>query len=802
MAALGGVGDVAHPDRAAAAGPMLSVTGRGNGHGIGMSQWGAYGYAADHGWTAAQILDRYYGGTVSGTTDATSITVRLMGLDDQQTAVVHDKGALVVDGVPGGPWRSVVARETADRSYTVWARADVTSCPTSSDPLAGWTVVAGGLASVTVRPQTDTSASADPADLLAVCEPSGKVRSYRGVVRAVNGTAGENRTVNDVPLEQYLRAIVATEMSASWAPKGSAALQAQAVAARSFGLAENRYSYAKTCDLICQAYPGAAWRSSVGGAYTRVEQPAVDTNVLATAGTVRRVGSASGPIALTMFSSSSGGWTAASTLPFPAVEDDGDDTSANPYHRWTVSVPVATIEAAWPTIGTWTGVSVTSRSGQGEWGGRVLSVTVSGSAGSVSLTGDAFRRAIGLRSNWFDLGGPGTSVTSSSPTSQNPASQNPACQGRDEPPVVGAAADAPAARFSPMVPVRLIDTRDGTGTAAVPLGVGCTLQVHPQVAPGTTSVAVNIVTVDPAAQGFITAYPCGIGRTFTSAVQSQPGRIVSGSVIVPLGPDGSFCVFSNVATDVVVDLTGSFSPDAADRFEPIVAQRRFDSRDVGVPLDVGQVVRVPTRGAGAAAADSTGVSITVHALDAAVAGWIVAWPCDSPRPWASSANVNAGESVTNHVDVATGPTGEVCLMTSGPMHLAVDVNGWYGPSATTDFHSVVPVRVADSREAQTWSGQFARSATRRIAIASAGGLPGPLTVRAVAVQLTAVSGSSSGWVTVHPCLESTPDVSMLRFPARTNVAVLSTGIVSGSGEWCVVASAATHLVVDVSGWFG
>ena len=72
----------------------------------------------------------------------------------------------------------------------------------------------------------------------------------------------------------------------------------------------------------------------------------------------------------------------------------------------------------------------------------------------------------------------------------------------------------------------------------------------------------------------------------------------------------------------------------------------------------------------------------------------------------------------------------------------------------------------------------------------------------MAVQLTAVSGASAGWVTVHPCLGATPDVSMLRFPARTNVAVLSTDIVSASGDWCIVASNATHLVIDVSGWFG
>ena len=92
--------------------------------------------------------------------------------------------------------------------------------------------------------------------------------------------------------------------------------------------------------------------------------------------------------------------------------------------------------------------------------------------------------------------------------------------------------------------MRLIDTRDASGTAPVdvggPLGGGCTIAVRPQVEPGTTAVAVNIVAVDPGAQGYITAYPCGIARPFTSAVQSLLGRVVSGSAVVPLGADGSF----------------------------------------------------------------------------------------------------------------------------------------------------------------------------------------------------------------------------------------------------------------------
>ena len=199
----------------------VALDGHGNGHGYGLSQWGAYGYAVDGGWSAAQILDHYYAGTVAGTVAIDAVLgVRLMNLDDRQTAVVSDTGGLSVDGVAGGPWKSVVAREVSPAVYAVWARADAQECPAADvDPVTtGWTLVAASVATqVNIRTQVDSAMTTNYADLAAVCEPGGNVRSYRGVVRAVNGTAGENRTVNEVPVEQYLRSVIAKEMSPSWA---------------------------------------------------------------------------------------------------------------------------------------------------------------------------------------------------------------------------------------------------------------------------------------------------------------------------------------------------------------------------------------------------------------------------------------------------------------------------------------------------------------------------------------------------------------------------------------------------------
>jgi hypothetical protein len=239
----------------------------------------------------------------------------------------------------------------------------------------------------------------------------------------------------------------------------------------------------------------------------------------------------------------------------------------------------------------------------------------------------------------------------------------------------------------------------------------------------------------------------------------------------------------------------------------MIAQRRLDTRTAtgatgGRRLDAGEVVRVHTRGFGGGAADSTAASITIHALDSLASGFVTAWPCDTPRPWASSANVMVNSSVSNEVDVAVGATGEVCFLVSAPMHLAIDINGWYGPSATTDYYAVTPFRLADTRENNGFVGPFTRNVDRSIQVAGVGGLPGVGTVRAVAAQFTAVDASGTGWVTVHPCLASVPQLSMLRYQTRTNVAVLVNSALSGTGRWCVSTSTATHLVVDVSGWFG
>lgn len=161
-------------------------------------------------------------------------------------------------------------------------------------------------------------------------------------------------------------------------------------------MAENRTSYAKTCDTIsCQVYGGRAVRRN--GETVSNEHPMSDAAILATAGVVR---DRDGEVARTEFSSSTGGWTAGGV--FPAVEDLGDAVERNPNHDWTVTLSVDAVEARYSDR-TLTRLQVTERNGLGEDGGRVEEVTLTFGAETFTMTGNEFRRAFGLKSDWFSI---------------------------------------------------------------------------------------------------------------------------------------------------------------------------------------------------------------------------------------------------------------------------------------------------------------------------------------------------------------------------------------------------------------
>lgn len=253
------------------------------------------------------------------------------------------------------------------------------------------------------EPAEDLEARLDPflplEHTIQRCASSTTQNYYRGELRAVHNN-GNQRTVNAVAVEAYLRAVVPLEMPASWAllgdGDGAAALEAQAVSARSYALGEDRTSYARTCDTIsCQVYGGRAVRRS--GTLTVNEHPLADIAIESTTGVVRMRGNS---VARTEFSSSTGGWTAGGV--FPAVEDLGDDVDRNPNHDWTEEIDVSDIEARWSNRQL-DRIFISESNGLGEDGGRALEVTLVFGDETFTISGNDFRRAFGLLSDFFTV---------------------------------------------------------------------------------------------------------------------------------------------------------------------------------------------------------------------------------------------------------------------------------------------------------------------------------------------------------------------------------------------------------------
>ena len=112
---------------------------------------------------------------------------------------------------------------------------------------------------------------------------------------------------------------------------------------------------------------------------------------------------AGGAVVSAMYSASSGGYTN-DTGAFPAVPDEGDQYSPLPdRHTGPTTLPVSTIEAAYPQIGSLQLLRVTARNGLGEDGGRVRSMDIVGTAATVTVTGAQFQGQLGLRSDWFTV---------------------------------------------------------------------------------------------------------------------------------------------------------------------------------------------------------------------------------------------------------------------------------------------------------------------------------------------------------------------------------------------------------------
>ncbi|NOL44714.1 SpoIID/LytB domain-containing protein [Kribbella sandramycini] len=354
-----------------------TISGRGFGHGRGMSQYGAQG-AAIAGKSAQQILDFYYPGTTRGKATG-SIRVRI--------------SADTTDGIRVAAVNNLKVRDLVRKKVYVLPKAS-TRNQWSIDPHGEHGTKVSSYNTKTRKwtlwKTFGSMTQFEGAAVTSLILPSGAVRRYRGGLRAIDVGGKHLDTVNVVSLEHYLRGVVPREALSTWKP---AALQAQSVAARTYSVFHRSRSAKRAydlCDTIaCQVY----------GGYDS-EKAATNAAITATAGQVRLY---KGKPIIAEFSSSNGGATAAGKVPYQVMKVDAWDAypgNGNPNVTWTVTRSAADVQAAFD-VGAIRSLRVLRRTGVGPSGGRAVRVVAVGSKGTRELSADKLRGRLHLRSAWL-----------------------------------------------------------------------------------------------------------------------------------------------------------------------------------------------------------------------------------------------------------------------------------------------------------------------------------------------------------------------------------------------------------------
>ncbi len=348
----------------------LVVDGRGWGHGVGLSQYGAYGFASREGRDHRFILAHYYTGSGYDRAPATRMRVRL-----KRARAPKLSDATAARAANG---RRIGLRE--DREYRFEALDDARVRVVD---LATGRTRGRLLAPVTVTGGSSMVLHGKAENLLL----NG---AYRGRM-VLSRDGGAVLVVNHVSLEHYLYGVVPAEMPASWAAE---ALKAQAVVARSYALTSRRSTapYDVFADVRSQVYRGVLAE--------------VATTTAAVRDTRARVVTIGGQVAQTFFFSTSGGRTATNEEAFGgtplsylrSVEDPHDDLS--PVHTWTSRFTRREAERKLRDVlsGDLEGLAVLTRTPSG----RAATVEVRGSEGNQTVSAATIRTALGLRSTWIE----------------------------------------------------------------------------------------------------------------------------------------------------------------------------------------------------------------------------------------------------------------------------------------------------------------------------------------------------------------------------------------------------------------
>ncbi|KQR16681.1 hypothetical protein ASF78_04785 [Cellulomonas sp. Leaf334] len=389
------------------------------------------------------------------------------------------------------------------------------------------------------------------------------------------------------------------------------------------------------------------------------------------------------------------------------------------------------------------------------------------------------------------------------------------------PSTAGAAPAAGGDRFTSLSPVRVLDTRDGTGghaerlepSAPIDLVLGGT-----SVPADATAVVLNVTAVRPSDLGNIRVFPTPVSGDAVPVVSNLNVREWTDQpnlVTVKLGAGGAVRFAIERATaDLAVDLAGYYSPTGATAYTPVSPVRAMDLRDGTGGVDAGRLglrdhVDLLVRGRNGVPADATAVVLNVTAVAPFGPTNIRVYPrpadgASQEPPEISNLNpVGNGEDQPNLVTVQIGAEGMVRFYNYAyDTFLVADLAGYYSPTGGQLFTAVDPARIGDTRSGLGFASTVRAGVTADLEVTGVGGVPADAT--AVVLNVTASQPRGTTNIRVFPAAAggAVPLVSNLNVNLGIDEPNLVIVPVGEDGEVSFYSqSFDTEIIVDVQGYF-
>jgi hypothetical protein len=188
------------------------------------------------------------------------------------------------------------------------------------------------------------------------------------------------------------------------------------------------------------------------------------------------------------------------------------------------------------------------------------------------------------------------------------------------------------------------------------------------------------------------------------------------------------------------------------------------------------------------------VSVNLTATATTQPGYLTAYPCGGAVPVVSNVNFWQGETIAGAAFVPVGADGRVCVFSSTPVDVIIDLTGTFEDAGALAFTPAVPTRVYDTRDATGgWAPVHGPGQTTDMRVA-------PDSAVAVTGTLTFVSPMSAGYLTAFGCgaMPPTSNVNALQYGVLANA--LTVGL-APAGRLCIFSSSMTHALFDTSGWW-